>query len=1124
MVAAEGEHVTSIKELAARIASRDSPRTEATLQADIRQLLLDHRLGLTDDVLLEPQAGEGRRIDVEVGSTVIEVKKDLRNPAVLRDAVKQLRGYVRAREAASDRRYVGVLTDGAEWRCYHLRQDELHETGSMLTVSPTKPDVDTLLIWLEGVLATARDIKPTPEEIYARLGVGSSSHSLDRASLADLYEQHRDDPVVRTKRLLWARLLETALGTQFQDSDDLFVEHTLLVNTAEIIAHAVLGLSPEHLAPRSLLSGAKFDEAGVHGVVESDFFDWVVDVPKGDSFVRTLARRIARFDWRAVEHDVLKVLYESVISAETRKKLGEYYTPDWLAQKVVETAVPAPLTTRALDPSCGSGTFLFHMVRRYLAAGEKAGHTMAQQLDGVTRNVVGMDLHPVAVTLARVTYLLAIGPERLAAERNPLRVPVFLGDSMQWRNARSSLWSAHELRVPVNDQRELTESEFVFPQSLLADPAAFDELVSQLADRASKGRKHGAKPSLNALFLNLAIPEDARKAITATFHLMCRLHDEGRDHIWGYYIRNLARPEWLARPENHVDVLVGNPPWLAFRHMPEDMQADFRSMSEARGLWHGRKYATQQDLSALFVVRALELYLRREGGRFAFVMPSAVLDRGQYEGFRSGTYAGAQDQLNLQVALDPPWDLRKIRPHFFPISASVVFGSRSKTASPMPEAGERWVGKLQKTNATWSAVERFIQREASHTERGEAEVRSPYHPRFRNGATILTRVLFMVQPVSAGPLGQVRNRISVRTARSATEKAPWKSIPSREAVVESEFVFRVHLGETVLPFRALEPMQAVLPIERRGILEESKIEGYPALANWWAESSQLWEAHRSSARLTLMQQLYYHGKLRGQLPVPPERVVYAKAGMHLAAARLSDPRAIIDHKLYWAAITTPEEGQYLCAILNAVVVTERVRPLMSYGKDERDIDKYVWSLPIPMFDPTNPLHQRIAGLGRDAEEFVAQVGIGTQHFASQRRLVRDLLAESNVGRAIEQAVTQLLDAPSASHVALPDPTEANITALLEAGRTTEARALAAGTRWEAVLAPPVTKVAETASATGDLPANLHWVAENATAYRAKWVALKAGSLVASGSSLDALKQELQSRVDHAELTLMQVPT
>jgi hypothetical protein len=177
----------TLGQLVKKLASRKAARTEATVQADVRQLLLEAPLNLTEEVLLEPQVGEGRRIDVEVGSTVIEVKKDLRNPAVLRDAVKQLRGYVRAREAASDRRYVGVLTDGAEWRCYHLRQDELHETGSMLTVSPTKPDVDTLLIWLEGVLATARDIKPTPEEIYARLGVGSSSHSLDRASLADLY-------------------------------------------------------------------------------------------------------------------------------------------------------------------------------------------------------------------------------------------------------------------------------------------------------------------------------------------------------------------------------------------------------------------------------------------------------------------------------------------------------------------------------------------------------------------------------------------------------------------------------------------------------------------------------------------------------------------------------------------------------------------------------------------------------------------------------------------------------------------------------------------------------------------------------------------------------------------------
>ena len=42
-----------------------------------------------------------------------------------------------------------------------------------------------------------------------------------------------------------------------------------------------------------------------------------------------------------------------------------------------------------------------------------------------------MDLHPVAVTLARVTYLLALTPDRLS-DRDDLTVPVFLGDSVRW--------------------------------------------------------------------------------------------------------------------------------------------------------------------------------------------------------------------------------------------------------------------------------------------------------------------------------------------------------------------------------------------------------------------------------------------------------------------------------------------------------------------------------------------------------------------------------------------------------------------------------------------------------------------------------------------------------------------
>ena len=68
----------------------------------------------------------------------------------------------------------------------------------------------------------------------------------------------------------------------------------------------------------------------------------------------------------------MNVLYESVITPEQRHDLGEYYTPDWLAAKMVERVVPEPLITRVLDPACGSGTFLFHCVRRYLDAADTA--------------------------------------------------------------------------------------------------------------------------------------------------------------------------------------------------------------------------------------------------------------------------------------------------------------------------------------------------------------------------------------------------------------------------------------------------------------------------------------------------------------------------------------------------------------------------------------------------------------------------------------------------------------------------------------------------------------------------------------------------------------------------------
>ncbi|MBN9801398.1 restriction endonuclease, partial [Pseudonocardia sp. UM4_GMWB1] len=174
--------------------------------------------------------------------------------------------------------------------------------------------------------------------------------------------------------------------------------------------------------------------------------------------------------------------------------------------------------------------------------------------------------------------------------------------------------------------------------------------------------------------------DDDQPMLTATFAKMCELHDTGRDHIWGYYIRNLARPLSLADSANRVDVMVGNPPWLAYRYMPPQMKSEFREMSTARGLLGRGSGSPPTRTCRRCSSPAPPSSTCATQGRFAFVMPLAVLTRNQYAGFRSGRWSPGGTgggAANVNAALDTAWDLHAVKPAFFPVPASVIRGHRT---------------------------------------------------------------------------------------------------------------------------------------------------------------------------------------------------------------------------------------------------------------------------------------------------------------------------------------------------------------------------------------------------------------------------------------------------------------
>ena len=392
---------------------------------------------------------------------------------------------------------------------------------------------------------------------------------------------------------------------------------------------------------------------------------------------------------------------------------------------------------------------------------------------------------------------------------------------------------------------------------------------------------------------------------------MCQLQDEGRDHVWSFYVRNLARPLWLSQKDNRVDCIVGNPPWLAYRFMTIEMQVSFREMSEERGLWAGASVATHQDLSGLFLTRAVELYLK-SGGRFSLVMPLAALSRRQFAGLRTGhweTPAGG-----AKVVFETPWDLHEVNPNLFRVPPCVVNGTRADTATlatSLPGEAEAWSGRLPGRNISWALAEPHITRLAAGVEVALGVLRSTYHARFTQGASLVPRFLLMVEDAPTSPIGVAVGRRAVRSKRSANEKLPWKQLPGLQGAIEAEFVRPVQLGATLLPYRLMDPWLGIVSWDGAALMDSANphLDAYPGLADWWIRAETVWDDNKGENNLTLLEQVDFRGKLSLQLPTVPHRVLYTGSGQYMAAARIDDPHAVIDTTLYWAAASTVDEAR-----------------------------------------------------------------------------------------------------------------------------------------------------------------------------------------------------------------------
>lgn len=320
--------------------------------------------------------------------------------------------------------------------------------------------------------------------------------------MAAMYRDYAHYDTIKVKRRLWHDLLRTALGEIAwtpEEMDDLFVRHTYLTAVIGMVVQAYFGIDIRQMAendPADLLDGRDFrSKTGLQGVVESDFFAWPTEVG-GHALQKTIAHRVARFDWRESPTDIAAILYETVIPPEERRTLGEYYTPAWLARAIVRELVDDPLDQSVLDPACGSGTFVAEAVSHLIeAADQNPNLNPKERLEWLRISISGIDVHPVAVHLARAAWALAARPVIQAAFNagfgSNITVPIYLGDALQLRTRSVGMFSGDVVTIPVDRlerQDQATEfgegipaAELAFPVTLVKRPEDFDAFMGDVA-------------------------------------------------------------------------------------------------------------------------------------------------------------------------------------------------------------------------------------------------------------------------------------------------------------------------------------------------------------------------------------------------------------------------------------------------------------------------------------------------------------------------------------------------------------------------------------------------------------------------------------------------------------------
>jgi N-6 DNA Methylase len=869
-------------------------------------------------VRIDTALGKKRgRIDSYYGNAVIEFENSLK--ATGSEAERQLREYVAGLWSAESRPLrplLAITSDGLVWRSYIPRLHDagknkitlddvaLERTRELIVSEETLAD---FWLWLASFLFRPGAIATTAEQFRLDFGSTSQAFADGMGALRHSWSLSRGSSEPRLAFDTWQKYLTVTYGNlpgpdkngegkpdkkgpRITELEELFLKHTYLASASRFLAWASLSKGKTdkalHKVADEVLSGEFFVAQNIANLVEDDFFQWVRG-PEAEEVLAPIWERmldqILTYDLSRLDQDVLKGVYQDLVDPKDRHDLGEYYTPDWLCERIVDQLLPEKGWVTVIDPTCGSGSFLRATIAQMLR--RNASGSVSERLRKALDHIVGIDIHPLAVTISRITYVLALGPLANAAKR-PIQIPVYLADSLflPTEVTQHRLGEKPEIEIRFGGLSVRMPEDFVESADLFDTAIAGCSRVA--ADHAKTGKEslRSLKAYLTQEVDGLDDIKDSEKIVRALWEFtekLARLVRTKENSIWAFIVRNSYRPAMLR---GHFDFVLGNPPWLSYRYIAApDYQEEVKERAVTRYAVapKSQRLFTQMELATIFFAHAL-MWFGTPKAKIGFVMPRSVLSADQHTNLRMRQY-------NADFRLTEYWDFKDVH-ELFRVPCCVLFGQRSKdrgTASDVLPAQE-WEGELPKKDLSWEDAKASLtcvtkdskviylgRRDAFSTAPGHSEpnLPSPYASRFRDGATIYPRNFYFVRVKNLEGRVDPQKIYWAETDPEQAEdsKPPYEDV-RLNGKVEGTFIYCSALSKHVLPFTVLPPPPIVVPVLRH----ESELlmlnapalreRGYREIAKWMDEVEEIWNTRRTerSEGLSVYDWLDYQGKLTNQ--------------------------------------------------------------------------------------------------------------------------------------------------------------------------------------------------------------------------------------------------------------------